>query len=146
MAMNGRRVDPYAAFRFRVEIEGLVVGGFTEVGGLEMEIDVTSVREGGVNGYEHLLAGPARYPSRLALRRGLTDADGLWRWCRDVARGTIERRNGSVVLLDDRGGDAWRWNFVDAFPVRWAGPSLAANDWWVAMESVELVHRGLTKG
>jgi len=71
MAMNGRRVDPYAAFRFRVEIEGLVVGGFTEVGGLEMEIDVTSVREGGVNGYEHLLAGPARYPSRLALRRSL---------------------------------------------------------------------------
>jgi phage tail-like protein len=146
MAVTGRRVDPYAAFRFRVEIEGLVVGGFTEVAGLDMEIEVTSVREGGVNGFEHLLAGPARYPSRLALRRGLTDSDGFWRWCRDVARGKVERRNGSIVLLDEGGADAWRWNFVDAFPVRWIGPALGAQAGWVAMESVELVHRGLTKG
>ena len=44
------RADPYLGFRFLVEIEGLIVGGFSEVSGLQAETEFEEVREGGVAG------------------------------------------------------------------------------------------------
>lgn len=145
MALGGR-TDPYLAFNFLVEIDGLVVGGFTEVSGLQVEIETQDYREGGLNAYIHKLAGPTRYPSNLTLRHGLADADALWSWLQDVAQGTLQRRNGSIVLLDDTGQEALRWNFTEAYPVRWTGPSLRADSSAVAVETLELAHHGLARG
>ncbi len=146
MAAVGDRNDPYGAFSFLVEIEGLVVGGFTEVTGLQLEIEVQEYREGGQNDYVHRLPGPARYATNLVLRRGLTDADTLWTWQRATAWGDVVRRNGSIVLLDESGTEAWRWNFRGAYPVRRTGPDLRAGADAVAVESLELAHQGLTRG
>ena len=144
MALGDRR-DPYLSFHFLVEIEGLVVGGFTEVSGLQVEVEVEEYREGGLNDYIHKLAGPARYPSNLILKHGLTDMDLLWRWHKEVTRGIIKRKSGSIVLLNSAGEEKWRWNFTDAYPVRWVGPDLRAGAAEVAVETLELVHRGLAK-
>jgi phage tail-like protein len=141
----GRRSDPYLSFNFLVEIEGLVVGGFSEVSGLQVEVEIESYREGGLNEYVHMLAGPTRYPANLILKHGLTDSDVLWNWHRSVTRGTIRRKNGSIVLLDYAGEEKWRWNFVEAYPIRWSGPDLRAGAAEVAVETLELVHRGLYK-
>jgi phage tail-like protein len=137
---------PYTAFRFLVEIKGIIVGGFTEVTGLDMEMELESYREGGENGFIHQLPGAMRYPSHLVLKRGLSDADSFWRWYRNAANGRIERRNGSIILQDPTGDEVWRWNFVDAYPVRWTGPQLRASSAEIAIETLELAHRGLTKG
>src|SRR2546422_11337395 len=75
----GARSDPFLAFNFVVEVQSLVLGGFSDVTGLQKEIEVQDYREGGVNDYIHKLSGPARYPSNLVLKRGLTDID-LWNW------------------------------------------------------------------
>src|SRR6266700_7895774 len=64
LGLGGRR-DPYLSYNFAVEIEGLVAGGFSEVSGLQTEIEVQEYREGGVNEYVHKRAGPAKYPSNL---------------------------------------------------------------------------------
>ncbi len=141
----GDRIDPYLSFNFLVEIEGLVVGGFNEVTGLALEVEVEEYREGGLNAYVHKLAGPARYPNNLVLKHGLTDSDTLWNWQQDVASGNILRRNGSIMLLDSASEEQWRWNFVDAYPVRWLGPVLRAGSAEVAIETLELAHRGLSK-
>ncbi|MBW2121339.1 MAG: phage tail protein [Deltaproteobacteria bacterium] len=141
----GDRTDPYLAFNFLVEIDGVVAGGFSEVTGLEVEVEVHDYREGGVNGYIHRLAGPARYPSNLVLKHGMTDVDALWKWHQEVTQGTIQRKNGSIVLLDAAGEEKWRWNFVQAYPVKWTGPELRATSAVVAVETVELVHRGIAK-
>lgn len=141
----GHRQDPYLTFNFLVEIQGLVVGGFSEVSGLQVEIEVEDYREGGLNDYIHKLAGPTRYPSNLVLKHGLTDVDGLWKWQREVTQGVIKRKNGSIVLLDSDREERWRWNFSGAYPVRWVGPELRAGTADVAVETIELVHRGLTK-
>jgi phage tail-like protein len=141
----GDRVDPYLSCHFLIEIEGLVVGGFSEVTGLTVEVEVEEYREGGLNAYVHRLAGPARYPNNLVLKHGLTDSDTLWSWHQDVASGHIQRRNGSIILLDSAGEEQWRWNFVDAYPVRWVGPDLRAGSAEVAIETLELAHRGLSK-
>ena len=141
------RDDPYLAFRFLVEVEGLIVAGFSEVSGLEAEVEPFDYHEGGVNDHVHRLPGPATYPN-LVLRRGLTDFDNLWSWHQDVRRGVIRRRNGSVLLYGDlaEGQALWRWNFVGAYPVRWVGPELRADAAAVAVETLELAHRGLSKG
>ena len=140
----GDRVDPYLSFHFLVEIEGLVIGGFNEVTGLTVEVEIEEYREGGLNAYIHKLAGPVRYPNNLVLKHGLTDSDTLWNWHQDVASGNIQRKNGSIILLDSAGEEQWRWNFVDAYPVRWVGPDLRAGSAEVAIETLELVHRGLS--
>ena len=139
---QGNRTDPYLAFNFLVEVEGLVVGGFSEVTGLETEIEFYDYREGGVNEYIHKFWGPTRYPSRLVLKRGLTDVDALWLWYQAVALGAIVRQIVSVVLLERNGEERARWVFLGAYPVRWAGPGMQAGTATVAVETLELVHRG----
>ncbi len=140
---TGERKDPYLGYRF--EIDGLDVGGFSEVTGLAAELEVREYREGGLNEYLHRLPGPARYPANLVLKHGLADVDSLERWFREAARGTIERKNLSIVLLGSSGEEVRRWSFREAYPVRWSGPELRAGTAEVAIESLELAHRGLLR-
>ena len=138
----GERRDPYLSFNFLVELKGLAVGGFTEISGLQAEVEVTDYREGGVNDYIHKLAGPARYTSNLILKHGLTDIDAMWHWHRQVTQGIIQRRSVSIILLDAAGAEKRRWNFKEAYPVKWIGPSLRAGTAEVAVETLELAHHG----
>jgi phage tail-like protein len=141
----GGRTDPYMAFNFLVEVEGLVIGAFSEVGGLQVETLVQDYQEGGQNEYMHRLPGPARYPSNLTLKRGLTDVQTLWSWHQEVVSGSVKRRNGTIYLLDRQGQQVMWWNFKEAYPVKWSGPELRAESNAVAVESIELVHRGLSR-
>ncbi|PHP45458.1 hypothetical protein B6V01_004070, partial [Methanosarcinales archaeon ex4572_44] len=78
------RNDPYQSFRFLVEIHGLIVGGFSEVSGLQAETETEEIREGGVNDHVHKLPKITKYPN-ITLKRGITDSDILWRWHRDMS-------------------------------------------------------------
>jgi phage tail-like protein len=140
---TAERKDPFLTFNFAVEIQGLVVGGFAEISGLQAEIEVQDYREGGVNEFIHKRAGPARYPSNLVLKRGMTDATVLWSWYCDVMQGKVERKNVSVMLMNSAGEEQRRWNFQKAYPVKWAGPVLRASASEVAVETLELAHDGL---
>lgn len=141
----GVRNDPYAAFNFLVEIEGLLAGGFSEVSGLAVEAETQDYREGGRNDYVHKLPGPLRYAQNLTLKRGLTDIDVLWAWQQEVAAGKVERRNGTIYLLSRAGIPTMWWNFIEAYPVRWSGPQFRADTNALAFETIELAHRGLQK-
>lgn len=139
-----RPVDPYRGFRFVVEIDGTQVGGFSDVSGLETRTETDDYREGGTNHYVHKIAKETKYPN-LTLKRGLTDATGLWDWCQDVVAGQIRRRTVSVILLDAQRQEKWRWVFSDAFPVKWSGSDLTATGNNVAIETLELAHHGMRK-
>lgn len=141
MALGDRR-DPFLSYSFAVEVEGLVVGGFSEVSGLQAEMEVQEYREGGVNGYMLKRAGPIKYPS-LVLKQGITDQRVLWNWYQKAMSGSIERKNLSILLLDSAGEEKLRWNFEKAYPVKWVGPDLRGNASEVAVESIELAHNGL---
>lgn len=141
----GIRNDPYLSARFLVEIEGILVAGFQEVTGMQVETETEDYREGGVNEYVHRLAGPTKYPQNLVLKKGLTDMESLWRWHQDVVRGKIERRNATILLLDRAGLPAMWWDVTGALPVRWSGPEFRAEQGAVAVEQLELVHQGISK-
>ena len=70
------------------------------------------------------------------------DADSIWQWEQQMLRGEVKRHNVSIILMNSAGQDKWRWEFQDAFPVRWSGPDLRAGSAEVAIETLELAHRG----
>lgn len=139
----GKRVDPFRAFNFLVEVEGLVLGGFMECSGLQVETEIQEYAEGGLNDYTHHFRGRTKY-SPITLKRGLTLGDQLWRWQQSVIQGTFERKNGTIYLLDEMRTPVVWWNFLKAFPSKWTGPELRAGSGEVAMESLELIHQGLS--
>ncbi|HEX5721059.1 MAG TPA: phage tail protein [Thermoanaerobaculia bacterium] len=141
----GVRNDPYMSFNFLVEIDQLIVGAFTEVSGLQVETQVHDYQEGGQNEFVHRLPGPTRYPSNLILKRGLTDIESLWSWHQAVVAGSVARKNGTIYLLDRTGAPAMWWDFKEAYPVKWSGPELKADGNSVAVETIELAHRGISK-
>lgn len=142
--MRERSEDPYASHAFRAEIDGLIVAGFAEVKGIDSEMEVQEVPEGGENGFVHQLLGRKLSSSRLQLGRGLADTDALWNWHQEATTGTIERRDISVLVLDEaNGSERWRWVFAKAVPVKWSGPELNAASSEIAFERIELVHQGI---
>jgi phage tail-like protein len=140
----GIRLDPYQTFNFFVEIDSILVGGFSECSGLQVEVEVETYPEGGVNDYLHHFKGRAKYPP-LTLKHGLTFIEGLWSWHQDVIKGEFERHNGTIYLLNSKHIPVLWWNFKEAFPTKWTGPDLRADSGTVAFESVELVHNGLSR-
>jgi phage tail-like protein len=140
----GDRRDPYLSFNFKVEADNQVLGGFNEVTGLDIETETEKFMQGGVNTYEQQLPGPAKFPSRLVLKSGITDASKIWPWYQEVMQGRITRKTVTVSLLDSTGQTPKRtWVFREAVPVKWGGPQLRAVAGEVAMETLELVHKGL---
>jgi phage tail-like protein len=138
------RKDPYFGFNFFIEIDDLIVGGFSEVSGLQAETEFEEIREGGVNDRVHKVPKVTKYPN-IVLKRGITDSDVLWKWHQDVVDGKIRRKGVYVALLDAEGLERWRWSFIDAYPVKWVGPDLRADGNLVAIETLELAHNGIKK-
>ncbi|MBL9135549.1 MAG: phage tail protein [Verrucomicrobiales bacterium] len=144
---TGDRRDPYVGFRFLLEIEGLISGGFSEVTGLQVEVEMEDYVEGGHNGHPHKLVKGRRYPN-LVLKRGLADADTLWKWHQGVGKpkAKIERRTVRIVVLDHEGREKFGWRFLQAHPVKWTAADFKGDGNSVAFETLELVHCGIQRG
>jgi phage tail-like protein len=143
VVMANPRVDPYRNFNFIVEIDGIAKAAFQEVSGLGAEVDVVEYREGGdTSGAVRKLPGRVRY-FPITLKRGITQDKSLWNWFKTVVNGAIQRANGSVVLLDSSRNEVLRWNFRDAWPSKWEGPSLCGEGNEIAIEILEIQHEGI---
>jgi phage tail-like protein len=136
--MSPARIDPYLAGNFRVSIDGLTAAHFSEVTGLEAAIDVVDYRAGdSAEDSPTKLPGLKRY-SNVTLRRGLTSDASLWTWFHNLLTGVTDRRSVTIQLLDAQENVVWTWSLANAWPCRWAGPSLAADSSEVALETVEI--------
>jgi phage tail-like protein len=144
MPQTGRRVDPYGNFNFLVEIDGITRAAFQHASGFDSAIDVIEHREGGENTTQRKLPGMTKY-SNISLKWGLTDDHDLYDWHRQAVLGNIQRKNGSIILLDRQGNEKMRWNFVNAWPSKWTGPDFNAEGNDVAIETLELAHEGLAR-
>src|SRR5690348_3565282 len=97
-----RRPDPYRAYRFLVELDSVLQGGFSHIGGLERETKVESFRVGGLNTHEVKYVAGTTWPN-LVLKRGIVD-ERLWEWHEAVIARTMtggvkaERRDFRIVL------------------------------------------------
>ena len=138
---TGTRVDPYRNFNFLVEIDGISQGRFAECSGFGASNDPIEYREGGDNRTVRKLPGMTKYPN-IVLKWGLTDSDELYKWWKSIMNGKVDRRNGSIILLDTEGNEKVRWNFFNAWPTKWDGPDFNAKGNDVAIETLELANEG----
>lgn len=141
---TGQRVDPYRSYNFLVELDGITRAGFRECSGLDTSQDPIEYREGDEGLTARKIPGLNKF-ANISLKRGMTDDVELWEWRAKAQEGTVERKNGSIVLLDDVGDEKARWNFREGWPTKWTGPTLNATGNEVAIETLEIVHEGLER-
>lgn len=143
--MNGKRQDPYPSFRFSVEFDNKEVASFSEVRGLQIEVETETYREGGVNDFVHIFPKEVKYQP-LVLKRGISGpsvSDELKKWYKDMVYGSVTRKDVTIILKDSAGIEKRRWNFKGAYPIKWTGPELKADSNSIAIESIELAHQGI---
>jgi phage tail-like protein len=145
--------DSYDAERitaatFLIEVDGVEIGRFMEVSGLEVSVGVEEVEEGGENNYVHKLPGRMTWPN-ITLKRGITQNDTLLEWFSKssgeqfAANGNRLTRSTAAITLLGPGAQRLRaWEFDGAFPVKWKGPDFAVSSSDMAMEELEITHHG----
>lgn len=99
--------------------------------------------EGG-NLYSTKLPGRVKY-SNIMLKRGMTSDLELYNWHLSVVNGSIQRKNGSILLLDRAGNLVSRWDFTQAWPIKCDGPNLTAEGNEIALDSFEIACTTLTR-
>lgn len=137
-----RALDPYLVHPFALEMESLQIASFGEISGLQLQTEVFEYKEGGVNTYSHKLPGRTTY-SNVTLKWGSTDDYHLWDWYYAVVtsgKPASLKKSVSVIQFDAEHREVRRWNLLDAFPVKWVGPSFNTQQSQVGIETLELAY------
>jgi phage tail-like protein len=142
-------VYPFTTFNFAVEIyrgaEGspLVNAAFAECDGLEMNLEVKTIREGGANERQIRLNGAVAY-GQLTLKRGMTENFDLWKWFDDSVHDPRLRAGVEVVLLAADGAtERVRFQLSRCVPVKVKAPQLNAKDGQIAIEELQIAYETL---
>jgi phage tail-like protein len=143
---NDRVGYPFTNFNFSVEIQvpgvsdQLCSAAFQECDGLEMTMDVKTIKEGGNNSTLVRLPGMLGYGT-LTLKRGMTPSFDLWDWFSAVVRDPTIRAHGEVVVLAPD-GETERARFIlgRCLPTKLKAPVLNAKDGAVAIEELQLAY------
>jgi phage tail-like protein len=138
-------VDPYRAYNFKLAIQGVTAGHFTECSGLGIRVQAIKYREAGSTGVVHRLPGQVDYGD-VTLSYGLTQSHELFDWFMTAVSGNCRRKNVSILMLDGTGvTEVMRWDLINAWPSAWRGAPLDALSQEVAIESVTLVFESLQR-
>ncbi len=140
-------IRPFSAFNFLVEIvpsgarQALVSGSFAECDGLEMNMEIKTIREGGGNDRQIRLAGPSTW-GQLTLRRGMSgDSQQLWRWMADsLANPRLRAEVEVVVVSSDHQSENVRFLLSRCLPVKLKAPALNAKDGAIAVEELQIAY------
>jgi phage tail-like protein len=126
-------------------------GGFQECNGLQIEMDVQELQEGGRNDGVVKQIGRGKY-TNIVLKRGMlfpeggTIANELWSWIQDVLSGVrpVARYDGVIeVLSADGNATVATWVFDRGLPAKISGPQLNAKTGDIAIEELTIAHEGL---
>ena len=139
---------PFTAFNFSVEITRddkptpLASAAFTECDGLEITMEVKTIREGGNNGRQIRLAGGLAF-GQLTLKRGLTEGFDMWQWINDTRSNPSLRASAEVVLFDASHAPTARFVLTRCLPIKLKAPALNAKDGLLAVEELQLAYESL---
>jgi phage tail-like protein len=140
--------DPFRGFRFRVEITGIILAGFSEATVPDITVETVDYREGNDLSHRRTLSGLTTY-GRIILKRGLTQSQDLYNWhSLIVEKGTSApnaKRNASITLVDTDGSTAAHWSVFGAWPSRYETSGLNASGSEVMIETLECVIDSMTR-
>jgi phage tail-like protein len=135
---------PLPKFHFQVDWGGSKLA-FTEVTGLDMEREIIEYREGSSKEYSKLkMPGLAKY-SNITLKRGSFKGDTeFYKWWADSKLSTVQRRDITISLLNEEHQPVISWKIKNAWPSKVQASELKSDDNSVAIETMEIVHEGIT--
>jgi phage tail-like protein len=137
---------PLPKFHFLVKWDPGVRAGFTEVTGLDMQIEAIEYREGSSPEYSKVKMPGMRKFSNITLKRGTVAGDSdFYKWVQNInLDAAVERRDITISLLDETHAPVMSWKAKQAFPVKLAASDLKSDGNEIAIESIELAHEGLS--
>lgn len=141
------REDPYGQYNFLVDLGDGAEGadaGFSEVSGLDVEIDVIEYRSGSSRVNSPVkLGGLVKY-GNVTLTRGIVGSVRLWEWIKQAINGDMGvRRTVTIQLLDEQRQVVLTWRLVRAWPVRHVSGPLIGGGTNVAVEELVIAHEGM---
>lgn len=138
---------PPVSFHFKVEF--IDIGNdndirFQSVGGLSVEYDTESFKEGGENRFEHKLPVRTKYPD-LSLKRGMLSDSKVIEWCLDAFQNReFKPAQINVTLMNEEHQPLKTWNIYNAWPKKWAVSDFNAQENSIVVESLELCYSYFT--
>ncbi len=141
----------FGSYHFLLEIQGIIsdnkiiVGGFKSVSGMDSSTEVVEFKQGN-DKVVRKKPGRTTY-SNIVLERGYTATDDLWTWRKNIEEGKIDRRAGSVIVLDQDGStEVARYNFYEGWPCKWNVPDMNADSSAMAIEKIEIAVEKCERG
>lgn len=142
---------PLPKFHFQVEWSGTQIG-FTEVSGLDVETEMIEYRHGASPEYIKTRQPGMQKFSNITMKRGTFRTDNeFYDWWQNTRffeenneTGSAFRRDITISLLDETHSPVVVWKVKNAWPIKVQPTDLKADANEVAIESIELVHEGLT--
>jgi phage tail-like protein len=133
----------FGNYNFLLEISGItgdaktIVGGFKSLSGMDSETEVVEFKQGN-DKVVRKKPGRTTY-ANITLERGFTATDDLWQWRKNIEDGLIDRRSGSIVVLDNDGEtEVARYNFYEGWPCKWYVPDMDSDQSGMAIEKIEI--------
>ena len=133
----------FGAYNFLLEVSGItpdqktIIGGFKKMSGMDSETEIVEFKQGN-DMIVRKKPGRTTY-ANITLERGFTATDDLWQWRKNIEDGLIDRRSGSIIILDQDGEtEVARYNFYEGWPCKWYVPDMDADQSGMAIEKVEI--------
>lgn len=137
---------PRVKFRYKLEIEGLEAGWFSEVSGFDASIEPIEYREGDMAAIEPplKLAGLRKY-GNITLKKGMIEGKVPYDWILNGQTGEVERKTVTVRLLDEKQAASASWKVINAWPIKYTASDFDAASNEIAVEILELAHEGIIR-
>ena len=133
----------FGAYHFLLEVSGItasqktIIGGFKTMSGMDSETEVIEFKQGN-DKVVRKKPGRTTY-SNIVLERGFTATDDLWLWRKNIEDGVIDRRSGTITMLDqDLATIVAQYNFYEGWPCKWHVPELDSDKSAMAIERIEI--------
>ncbi len=117
---------PHGSFRYKLEIDGMEAGGFSEVSGFDAD------------------AGLKKY-GNITLKQGIVDTTVLFDWINSGMEGKVHRATLMITLQDQTETDVAVWKVSSAWPTKYKAPDFHAGSTEVVIETLEVAHEGMTR-
>ena len=135
---------PHSGFRYKIEIEGVDAGGFSEVSGFDAVVEIEEYREGALPKTPSKMPGLKKY-GNITLKQGLMVSNVLYDWIMEGVEGKVHRVTLTITLRDQTETDVASWEVKNAWPTKYTAPSFDAGSSEVFIETLEIAHEGMTR-
>ena len=118
---------------------------FQEVSGLDAQSEEIKYRHGDSPEFSAIKMPGMKKMGNVTMRKGTFKSDSkFWDWFNQIKMNTIKRLPVTISLLDETESPTMVWTLTNAWPTKITGTDLKAEGSEVAIETLEIVHEGLT--